>query len=188
MNLLPDAPLNQMAESLDALDRAAKHLTVASIAIGFPQSIHLIYAHLPNRAVTLGRLLFAGGTPLGLVGYTQTEAGMDPCYAVFPRVADPTQVRQHLWSLAKSLLCNPLRCYALLPGAPAVREPWSGTTKARRRPIGTCAMRPERLDATSRHDPAATTPLSRPRVETPGALGDSSGCGVEPAPHRRRCL
>ncbi len=88
MPLLSDAPPQRMAEALDALDVAARRLSLAAIAIGFPRSIHLVYANLPNRAVTLRRFLIAGAKPLGIVGYHSTQGGPEPYYIVFPESAE----------------------------------------------------------------------------------------------------
>jgi len=127
MPLLQDAPPERLAEALDALDAAARHLAVAAIAIGFPRSIHLVYATLPNRAVTLRRFLVVGAEPLGIVGYRATEAGPEPYYIVFPECADSVQAREQLRALAKNLTRGILRSYVLVPGAPPFREPWSGS-------------------------------------------------------------
>jgi len=129
MTSLPDAPSQTIAEALDTLDAAAKHLTQGAIAVGFPRSIHLIDVHLPNRAVTLGRLLTAGGQLLGIVGSRSTPAGGDPYYSFFPQWAACPQVKEQLRTLAKHLPRGVPKSYVLVPGAPAFREPWTGSTE-----------------------------------------------------------
>jgi len=127
MPLLHDAPPERLAEALDALDAAAIHLAVAAIAIGFPGSIHLVYATLPNRAVTLRRFLVAGAEPLGIVGYNAVTANRIPYYMVFPECDNSVQAREQLRILAQILTHGTPRSYVLVPGAPPFREPWPGS-------------------------------------------------------------
>ena len=147
MPLLQDAPPERLAEALDALDAAARHLSVAAIAIGFPRSIHLVYATLPNRAVTLRRFMIAGAEPLGIVGYHARKAGLEPYYIVFPECADSVQAREQLRTLATTLTQGTLRSYVLVPGAPPFREPWPGS-----------------LDTLLEHARTAITGIHHPRV------------------------
>ena len=127
MPLLYNAPAQRMAEALDALDVAARHLSLAAIAIGFPRSIHLVYASLPNRTVTLRRFLITGAKPLGIVGYHSTQGHLEPYYIVFPESADSVQAREQLRTLARGLTQGTPRSYVLVPGAPPFREPWHGS-------------------------------------------------------------
>lgn len=118
------------AQYIRALDLAAKRSTVAAIAVGFRRITQLVFAHNPARTVTLGRLIYAGGVPFGIVGYHNSDSHAQQYHQPFPDWAGNEAAQVHLGLLSSWLLQGLSICYASMPVPPPDRAPWTRSPAA----------------------------------------------------------
>jgi hypothetical protein len=125
MILFPAPPPETLAKLLDALDTVAKQATsTVALVLRFPDSVHLVYVNALNRAVTIGRLLFAGGEPLGFIGLRRDGECADPFYCFLPEIAGQLEAREQLRALSFRL-CHECPAPSLLSvEVPNPRPTW----------------------------------------------------------------
>jgi hypothetical protein len=131
MILFPAPPPETLAKLLDGLDAIAKQRdAIGVLALRFPESLHLVYAHAANRAVTVGRLLFAGGEPLGFVGLRVVREAADPFYCFLPEMAARPETREQLRTLSHRLHPGVQPPCVLLAEVPQPHPRWRESAEA----------------------------------------------------------